>query len=568
MDKASFFTVNKSARFTIILLLFIPLIIAVIFGLVTDPESVTENTIKQIAVSSDNSTAVFEFGDASAIKLYSSISENAKQIDESYRDFSQEKPYYVTFTENNDVPLTYTFYMSTNESDCVYVSPTGKYFMMAPEIAKQLIVREEFSSLNNMKTLPAATLSGFSKDISVNPDSYEWTYTTLDGNLATIKGNKAAQNPLVKFDDTDEGVLKFNFDKAPDSLKLTITANDDVVFDDKYENLSGANKITYTSDTKLKLKAIAEWYNLDNAEYFGKAEYSVDLLYDVAPTYKIVDAGGVTAGDFTILRISDFNDNETLSIKNDLGIPETANVYDLNEENSYGPVKFVFIPLGADTKQGEYTLTLTTDSGHTKDVKVKAKNTRQNNSQTLIIDDEALTKAFTKEGLEEFDNLVTTLTQSSVNERLFEKHFSYPTGSSKQVSGGASYGTHRKVMSLYSSEYTYGGVSLEASAGQNIVASNNGKVVFAGENSIYGKLVIVDHGCSVLSYYGNLSEISVKAGDSVTIGETSVGKAGNTGFSCILDGAKTKPATQTFFAVSFGGVFIDPQSPCKYGINF
>ena len=568
MDKASFFIVNRPARFTAILFLLIPLVIALVFALVTDPEVVTENTLLKIAVTSSENNAVFEFSDEMTIKLYSSISENSKQIDKSFRDFDSEKPYFVTFTENTGDPLTYSFYMTTNENDCVYMSPAGKYFMMSSDVAKQFIVREEFSSLNAFKNLPAVLFSGFSKDIAISPDSYEWTYTALDGSMATVKNTLVQDNPVIKFDDTDEGFLTINFDKEPDSLKLTITNNDGIVFDDKYENLSVANRITYSSDTPLKLKAVAEWYEIEGAEYYGKAEYNANLLYDVAPTYKIVDQNGVAAGDFTVLRMSDFNDDETLSIQNDLGIPETINVYDIQEENSYGPVKIAFIPIGPDAKQGSYTLTLTTQSGHTKKVTVKVRSEKENKTQTLIIDDEALTKSFTKEGFEEFDKLVLSLTQQSVNEHLYSGKFAYPTGSSKQTSGGAVYGTHRKVLSLYSNEYTYPGMSLESVLGQNITASNDGKVVFAGTNSVYGNLVVVDHGCSVLSYYGNLSEIAVNVGDPVIKGQTSVGKAGNTGFACILDGAKTKPQNLTFFAVSFEGVFVDPQSPCKYGINF
>ena len=122
----------------------------------------------------------------------------------------------------------------------------------------------------------------------------------------------------------------------------------------------------------------------------------------------------------------------------------------------------------------------------------------------------------------------------------------------------------RDIKSLYSSKYTSDGMELAASAGSDVKASNSGKVVFAGELTLTGKTVIVDHGSGVLSYYGHLSEISTSVGQDVTT-ESVLGKAGSTGFACNSNGNNV---TMVHFAISLGGVFIDPSSPCKYGINF
>ena len=97
-----------------------------------------------------------------------------------------------------------------------------------------------------------------------------------------------------------------------------------------------------------------------------------------------------------------------------------------------------------------------------------------------------------------------------------------------------------------------------------MTAANSGKVIFADELTLTGKTVVVDHGSGVLSWYGHLSDISVNAGDSVTA-ETVLGAAGSTGFACNSAGNKV---TMVYFGVSAGGVFIDPSSPCRFGINF
>ncbi len=564
MSNVSFFKTNKTARAVVCLLLFVPLVIAIISGVFTDPNSVTANSLEHITVTASKTGHVFEFSDSHTLELYSSVSHNARKIDGTFRDFSLETPYSVTFRENTGDPITYEFYMTTNKDDCVYVSPAGEYFMMAAEIAEKLIVREEFSSLNDLMPLPAISVSGFIDGVSLEPDSYEWTYTALDGTLATVKNTSKAKNPVIKFDNSDEGFLSVGFDKTPDSLKLTLKNGASIVFDDKYENFSTVKNTSYTSDTPLSLTVVAEWYEIEGAEFYGSATYTADLLYDVAPSYRIVDANGVYAGDFTVLRMSDFNDGEKLTIINDLGIPEQTNVYDIDEEG----IKIAFIPFSPDAAVGEHTLTLKTESGHTSEVTAKVKSAKELTSQTLIIEEDSLSKAFTEAGLKEFNDLVLKLTSESVNQHLYEGKFVYPTGSNKTAPGSATFGTHRKVLSLYTGEYTQNGLDLAAQNGQDIKASNSGKVVFAGENTFFGNLVVVDHGCGILSYYGNLESIDVKVGDSVVKNDTVLGKAGSTGFACVVDGASTKSTTLTHFAFSFGGVFIDPQSPCKYGVNF
>ncbi len=568
LNDQKFFASNTTARAIVCALLFIPLIIAIIYGINVDPDAVNASSLVKVSVASSENGIVFEFSDKASLDIYSSMTEDARKIDEKFRDFKSEKPYTVTYTENTGDPIVYTLYMTKNSDDCVYVAPGGKYFMMSEEAAGKLIVREEFSGLNEFKSLPSATISGFGEGVPAIPNSYEWTYTALDGTKTSVKGTAATENPKVKFDDTEAGFLTIEFDNAPDSLVLTVTDGGNVVFNDKYENLSAANKISFTSDKPLLLTATAEWYEIEGAEYYGKASYSVDLLYDVAPTYKIVDENGVPAGDFTVLRMSDFNDGEQLTIINDLGIPEKVNVYDIEVEDETYPVKIAFIPFSPDSEVGEHTLTLRTDSGHEKTVIAKVRSNKEYSTQTLIIDDEELSAAFTEAGFKEYEELMLRLTNESVNEHLYDGKFSYPTGSSDVAVGGASFGMHRKVLSLYSSEYTQMGTDLKASAGQDIKASGSGKVVFAGSTILHGNTVIIDHGCGILSHYGNLESVAVAQGDTAVKGETVVGKAGSTGFACILDGAAAKQSTLTYFAFSFGGVYIDPASPCRYGVNF
>ena len=93
------------------------------------------------------------------------------------------------------------------------------------------------------------------------------------------------------------------------------------------------------------------------------------------------------------------------------------------------------------------------------------------------------------------------------------------------------------------------GFDLAVTANVSVVASNDGKVVFAGFLGIYGNCVVIDHGYALQSMYGHLSSVEVKVGDRVRQGQQ-IGRSGSTGlaggdhlhFGMQVDGAQVNPA--------------------------
>ncbi|MBC7541815.1 MAG: peptidoglycan DD-metalloendopeptidase family protein [Candidatus Sericytochromatia bacterium] len=77
---------------------------------------------------------------------------------------------------------------------------------------------------------------------------------------------------------------------------------------------------------------------------------------------------------------------------------------------------------------------------------------------------------------------------------------------------------------------THKGVEFAAPIGTPIRASRSGKVTFAGEADGYGRLVIVDHGQGVETWYAHASAMLVKAGETVKAGQT-IAKVGTVGRS-------------------------------------
>jgi murein DD-endopeptidase MepM/ murein hydrolase activator NlpD len=72
------------------------------------------------------------------------------------------------------------------------------------------------------------------------------------------------------------------------------------------------------------------------------------------------------------------------------------------------------------------------------------------------------------------------------------------------------------------------GLDIKARHGQPVTAGGDGKVVFAGRDAGYGRLVIVEHAGDIDTFYAHLSAVHVREGDFVRRGQI-LGAVGATG---------------------------------------
>lgn len=101
------------------------------------------------------------------------------------------------------------------------------------------------------------------------------------------------------------------------------------------------------------------------------------------------------------------------------------------------------------------------------------------------------------------------------------------------------------------------GLDFRGSTGDPVRATAAGKVVTAGWNGGYGRLVEIEHNDKLSTRYGHLSHISVKVGDYVKIGQV-VGEIGSTGRS-------TGP--HLHYETRIDGDAVDPQKFLRAGIR-
>lgn len=125
----------------------------------------------------------------------------------------------------------------------------------------------------------------------------------------------------------------------------------------------------------------------------------------------------------------------------------------------------------------------------------------------------------------------------------------YPLRNGQRV---ASYGDERhyyyKTKDNVVSHSYHVGYDLASTKMASIKTSNAGKVVYSGDNGIYGNMPMIDHGLGLYSIYGHCSQVLVNDGDEVKAGQT-VAKTGVSGlalgdhlhFGLLLQGLEVRP---------------------------
>lgn len=87
-----------------------------------------------------------------------------------------------------------------------------------------------------------------------------------------------------------------------------------------------------------------------------------------------------------------------------------------------------------------------------------------------------------------------------------------------------------RIHPIYKVKKLHTGIDIPAPTGTNIVAAEDGVVIYSGTLGTYGKVIMIDHGGGIVTLYAHNSYLVVNEGDNVKRGDT-VAKAGSTGAS-------------------------------------
>ncbi|GAQ25774.1 murein hydrolase activator EnvC family protein [Tepidanaerobacter syntrophicus] len=104
--------------------------------------------------------------------------------------------------------------------------------------------------------------------------------------------------------------------------------------------------------------------------------------------------------------------------------------------------------------------------------------------------------------------------------------FQWPVPSSTNITSEFGWRVHP----ILKTNRFHEGLDIAASTGSDVVAADDGEVIFAGSYGAYGNTIIVSHGGGISTQYSHLSRILVAEGKKVSKGDK-IGLVGSTGWS-------------------------------------
>nr|WP_257617033.1 M23 family metallopeptidase [Campylobacter pinnipediorum] len=141
---------------------------------------------------------------------------------------------------------------------------------------------------------------------------------------------------------------------------------------------------------------------------------------------------------------------------------------------------------------------------------------------------------------------ITSVVSKEMINKFYLNTF-YPLKNAKKV---ADFADHRfyTYNNQQVSEAWHMGLDLASVAAARIISSNDGKVVFVGDNGIYGLNIIIDHGFGLYSLYAHCSSAKVKLNDTVKAGDH-IANTGTSGlalgdhlhFGILVQGEEVRP---------------------------
>ncbi|MBE6551072.1 MAG: M23 family metallopeptidase [Ruminococcaceae bacterium] len=484
------------------------------------------------------------------LQRFADLINNAEHISDPARDLAEYKKMSLKVSKIAR-EFKYDIYLSDSAYDCLIVDDNGECYRIDKENAMKLLLMDELDYIYENPSLPSFTVLTDARKNKLVPYEYDWHYRIADGEYRTTeeKNEKAAEesDTIVISDDIK---LSVDFDVAPDWLYIKLYNESGSVI---YEgSIDGIGSYGYDKDVKLKGEITAKWYEdtsgaEDAKKYHGNLKLCFNAIYDKAVSCEL-SSYSVNPGELVILKMVN-GEEENFTIKSDIITTETIELFD------YNGARYALIPIACENASGNKTIRVTSERG-TENVLKLYVSSKEFNALTVDSTKYGCTPSEYNNSYASFKKLLASLDEEVIQEKLWSGIFVYPT-SDKTTWIDTRFGAVWSVLGTNGKIRCPGIIYAANSSGERIAASNNGKIVFAGEHAYSGNTVVIDHGFGIKTVYYYLDSISVSVGDTVTKGQ-SVGTLGKSGYS-------TK--NSVMFAVFANGVCINPYYPCANGIE-
>lgn len=508
---------NKWIAALCIVLLFIPTLFAVLAFVNTGKTPTLDlKTVKTMEIQDlDGTNYVFEKGrDSNVIDIFVKLNRNAVAIP-SLPEQLEGGDFFLVRYETAQKTAEYKYYFTLGQGNSYYTDASGLSYQLKEDDVARFTSTVYARSLFPASDVPVMTLSG---GTSVIPSSVSWYYLSDQGQF--LDGSAAAETAADGASYIMDGGIGLNFTVQPDSLFVTATdQSGKTIFNDTYDKMSG---LSLSAATALHFTVEAKWYEDADRDYYGELRY--DFAAEIsAPAVFQLGENTIDPGDFVVLT--------GVNVSNPANVTFASAPALICQGEEFTPVFFTdgdlvraLIPTDYATDVDQYTFTVSYGaSSQTLTLSVRDKTFK---SADYHVSSTVAESTFTGATVEDFYQSMKTLAMTASDTRYWNGNFGHPTESEIVTMGFGRYVTVTSTKQTFRHE----GVDYHTPKGTEILSMNDGVVIYTGVFDYSGKLVVIEHGFGLKSWYAHLDSIDVSVGDTVKKGDV-IGIGGTSGFA-------------------------------------
>ena len=432
--------------------------------------------------------------------------------------------YTVRYMDNYGLESSFTYYLSSDPKKCYYTDEKNRAYRIAKPAAEAFLNSDYAESVYDLSLPPVLTIG----DQTIVPYTMDWNYKTVGGVLKHSSKSYANRNEVTSF---DKFMVSFMLDASimPDEIVLDVKDGntEEGLYKGSYADFS---KFLLDGSRDVIVDMTVVWKNTIERAYAGSANYYFKGKMYGNPAFSI-SANDATCGEVVILNAYNVIDAKDISVQVEPSLNYTPTFYKVGDGWQ------ALLPLSVNAVEtGETTYSITMNTESAADVfllKVKA----------LEKGEYSYNESKTKFEPYYNDAAINALRDNMKEIALAPSDFSFVSGKfavpakDNYYSETSNYpfGTHVTLVALGKSftaldtMYCAQARSIKDENGKTVYVEGNktkvlaafdGKVVYVGSQTYTGRLVVIDHGSGLKTWYSNLSsDIQVAVGDQVTKGQ-------------------------------------------------
>ena len=511
---------NKLLLIILAVALFIPSFVAIASYTRTQNAPVTEKNATILTIS-DLAGQQFTFDKskddegAQVVDFFQTMNNRAMPIT-SLPDALVGSPFFKVTLSTITKESTYQYYFSTNPDDSYYVAPDGGTFRIDPQDSSKFIVTKYAASMYKEADFPAMMLSG---QYNVKPNNAAWNYKNYSQSYTAANLDGVLSSETGSFD--IEGGFDMAFSIEPDSVAVKIVSEADgtVIFDDLYEYIGS---LSFDRSSSIVVNVTAKWYEVEDRTYYGEAYYTFKTSVSAPAEFYLAKAA-IDRGEFVVMSGKNVSSPDKITFSSEPSINYTPKFF------KDGEYVNALIPIEAELAAGTYVFTVTY-GGVSQNIHFTV-NERTFKTQPYSVPQTLLNTYYSDESLAAYRTAFDKITSVTSGERMWKGSFANVLGVTNinNVPIGLGFG-HVRTIAGTDLSYRMSGIDYMCSEKTDVLATNDGIVVYKDVLDFSGYTVVIDHGWGLKSWYSHLSNSDVMVGDTVTRGQV-IGASGSTGFT-------------------------------------